>query len=233
MTKLKKMTKKKLKEPDEFINVAEKTFLFFSRHLKLVATGGIIAFVVLFVVYFFLRWENQKEGEGVWKFGLAVETYQRVSSTNREGSPPEYKNVLERFDEVILKFPRTSSGKLAFLYKGNIYLRLGEFDEAIKAYQTFLQKGTDEKLYRFSAMEGLGYAYEGKKDNGKALQAFQETLKVGEGFQLADAHLNMGRCFEKLGKKKEALENYKTFLKTSPKSLMTHVILEKASRLEH
>ena len=119
-------------------------------------------------------------------------------------------------------FPRTSSGKLSILYKGNIHLRLGEFEEAIKAYESFLQKAGKEKLYRSFAMEGLGYSYEGKKDYEKALNAYQKIIDLGENFQLENAYLGMGRCYEKLGKNKEALENYKNFLKVSQKSQMTN-----------
>jgi len=67
-------------------------------------------------------------------------------------------------------------------------------------------------------MEGLGYSYEGKKDYEKALQAFQKIVEEGESFQLGDAYLNVGRCYEKLGKNKEALKNYKAYLGVSQKS---------------
>ncbi|MBM4325308.1 MAG: tetratricopeptide repeat protein, partial [Deltaproteobacteria bacterium] len=45
-------------------------------------------------------------------------------------------------------------------------------------------------------------------------------------------HLNIARCYEKMGKKNEALENYKAFLKASPKSLSTNSVLKKVSALE-
>ncbi len=161
-----------------------------------------------------------------------IETYQMVSSPYREGSPQEYKNVLERFNEIITKFPRTSSGKLAVLYKGNIHLRLGEFDEAIKAYESYLEKAGKEKLYRAFAMEGLGYSYEGKRDYEKAIDAYQKVIDLGEAFQLADAHLGMGRCYEKVGKTREALEHYRSFINASPKSQMANIVLRKISNLE-
>jgi tetratricopeptide (TPR) repeat protein len=155
-----------------------------------------------------------------------------MDSPYREGSPSEYKTLLEKFDEVITTFPRTSSGKFSLLYKGNIHLRLGEFDEAIKEYQSFLQKAGKEKLYRLFAMEGLGYAYEGKKDYEKALEAYQKIIAMGENFQLPDAYLSMGLCYEKLGKNKDALENYRAFLRVSQKSMMTNAVLRKISHLE-
>jgi tetratricopeptide (TPR) repeat protein len=157
---------------------------------------------------------------------------QMVSTTSPSGSPADYKKPLEKFDEVIEEFPRTSSGKLSFLYKGNIHLGLDEYDEAIKAYQTFLQNAGKEKLYRLFALEGLGYSYEGKKDFGKALDFYQKILEMEGGSQFAHVYLSVGRCYEKLGKDKEALENYKTYLKVSQKSQMTNTVLKKISLLE-
>jgi tetratricopeptide (TPR) repeat protein len=232
MTKTKKIIKKKLKEPDEFITFTEKTFLFITHHSKPIAGGGIIVLILILSLFFFQRWEKKNQESAYQMLNLAVETYQRVSAQYREGSLQEYKNVLEKFNEVLTKFPRTSFGKLSILYNGNIHLQVGEFGEAIKAYESFLQKVGKEKLYRSFAMEGLGYSYEGKKDYEKAMNAYQKVVDVGESFQLANAYLGMGRCYEKMGKNKEAIENYKNFLKVSQKSQMTNTVLRKISSLE-
>lgn len=231
MTRAKKIIKKKLKEPDEFITVSERTYFFIAHHSKSIAVGGGIVLILLLSFFFFQRWEKKNEGNGYQLYSLATEAYQMVSTPYREGSLQEYKNVLEKFNETITKFPRTSSGKLSVLYKGNIHLRLGEFEEAIKAYESFLQKAGKEELYRSLAMEGLGYSYEGKKDYEKAVNAFQKVIDLAENFQLGNAYLGMGRCYEKLGKNKEALENYKNFLKVSQKSQMTNIVLRKISNL--
>jgi tetratricopeptide (TPR) repeat protein len=232
MARRMKITKKKLREPDEFISFTEQAYLFIARHLKPIATGGIIFLIIVFAFLIFQRWEKKNEAEAAKELSLAVQVYQRVGSPYREGSPAEYKSLLERFDQVISKFPRTSSGKLSMLYRGNIHLRLTEFEEAIKDYQAFLQKAGKEKLYRLLATEGMGNAYEGMKNYEKALQAYQRILEMGESFQLADTYLNIGGCYEKLGKNKEALENYKAFIKISEKSSLSNVVLRKISLLE-
>jgi tetratricopeptide (TPR) repeat protein len=227
-----KIIKKKLKEPDEFISFTEKAFQFISHHLKQITAGGIIVLILLLSISFFQRSERKREEEAYRKFSLTVWIYQVVDSPHREGSPDEYKNILEKFEEILKKFPRTSSGKLSLLYKGNVHLHLGKFEEAKKLYQTFLQKAGKEKLYRLFAWEGLGYAFEGMKDYEKAVNAYQEVLKSGESSQWGGIYLSLGRCNEKLGKNNEALENYKAFLKVSPKSSMTNAILRKISYLE-
>lgn len=232
MTSMKKIIKKKLKEPDEFITLTERSYLFVTHHVRSIAMGAAIILVLLLAIFFFQKWDKRNEGNAYQMLTSVIETYQMVSSPYREGSPQEYKNVLERFNEIIAKSPRTSSGKLAVLYKGNIHLRLGEFDEAIKAYEGYLEKAGKEKLYRAFAMEGLGYSYEGKRDYEKAIDAYQKLIDLREAFQLADAHLGMGRCYEKVGKTREALEHYRSFINASPKSQMANIVLRKISNLE-
>jgi len=228
----KKIIKKKLKEPDEFISFTDHAFRFISHHYKRIIAGGVILGVLMAAFFLFQKWEEKKEGEAYQPFGNALELYQMLDSPYREGSPADYKSLIEKFDEVITKFPSTSSGKLSVLYKGNLHLKLREFDEATKAYETFLQKAGKEKFYRLLAMEGLGYAHEGKKEYEKAVEAYERMLAMGEGLQVANAYLSKGRCFEKLGKNKEALESYKTFLNLAPKAMMANLVSERISQLE-
>lgn len=227
-----KIIKKKLKEPDEFISFTEHAFRFISRHYRWIIAGGVILGVLLAAFFLFEKWEEKKEGEAYQLFAAALERYEMVESPYRQEASADYKSLIEKFDEVVAKFPRTSSGRLSPLYKGNLHLKLGEFDEAIRAYETFLQKAGKERLYRLFALEGLGYAHEGKKEYEKALEAYEKMLEMGEGLQVANAHLSKGRCYEKLGKKKEALESYKTFLAAAPKAMVANFVSGKISQLE-
>lgn len=232
MTKPKRIIKKKLKEPDEFISFTEKAFIFVTHQFKLIAVGGGVVLLLALFFFFYQRWETKNEENASQLFHSAMETYQDVSTRYREESIQEYKNVLEKFDGVIEKYPRTFHGRLSLLYKGNLHHRLGDFEEAIKSYDRFLQKAGGEKLYRAFALEGLGYCFEGKKDYEKAIHAYQKILEIGENFRIADAHLALGRCYEKLGKNKEAIEQYKAFIMIAPKSMMANPVLRNISSLE-
>jgi tetratricopeptide (TPR) repeat protein len=227
-----KIIKKKLKEPDEFISLTERTFVFITHHSKSFAVGGIIILILILSIFFFLRAEKKNEENAYQMLSLAIEAYQTVNTPNQEGSLQDYRNVLEKFNEVIKSFPRTSSGKLSILYEGNLHLRLGAVEEAIKAYESFIQKSGKEKLYRSFAMEGLGYSYEEQKDYEKAIDVYQKILQLRGDFQSPNVYLGIGRCYEKLGKTQEALENYKYFLKSFPKSSMAFMIMRKISHLE-
>jgi len=232
MVKGKRITRRQIKQPDEFISTTEHVLLFVRDHLKKIVVGVGIIVVIVAAFVLFRVWEERKENEASQRLNLAVEAVQLANNPYREGSPVEYKNALTKMEEIITAFPRTSSGAFALLYKGNIQLKLGEFDEAIKAYDAFLSKSESERLYTLFALEGLGYAYEGKKDYGKAIEAYQRIVAMDQGFQAREARLQMGYCYEKLGKNNEALENYKTYLEGTQKSMMTNLVLRKISLLE-
>ena len=232
MVKGKKITRRQIKQPDEFISITEHALLFVRDHLKKIAVGVGIIVVIVAAFVLFRVWEEKKENEASQRLNLAMETVQLVNSPYREGSPVEYKNALAKMDDIVKAFPRTSSGTFALLYKGNIHLKLGEFDEAIKAYDAFLAKSGSERLYTLLALEGIGYAYEGKKDYDKAIEAYQKIVAMNQGFQAREARLQMGYCYEKLGKSKEAVENYRAYLEGTQKSLMTPLVLRKISLLE-
>ena len=232
MVKGRKITKKQLKEPDEFITITERTFVFIRQHTKKIAAAGVILLVLILAAVFFQMWEKRKEEDAARAFGVALEISGRGTAQAQESSAQDFKAVLEKFDEIILKFPRTSSGKISLVFKGNILLKLEEYDEAIKTFTIFLDKAGKERLYRYFAWEGLGHAFEGKKDYAKALEAYKKILDIGEGYQLAEAHLSIAYCYEKLNKNKEALENFKAFLNNSQKSSLTNPILRKISYLE-
>jgi tetratricopeptide (TPR) repeat protein len=228
----KKITKKKLKQPDEFLTFTEQSYLFIHQHIKKIAMGVFLMILILSSLYLLRMWDQKKEEEANQKFIVALETYQVVSSPYREGSAADYKKALEGFEEVIKTYPNTSAGKTSLIYKGGIYLRLGEFDEAIKAYEASLKKAGKERLYHLLCQEGLGYAYEGKKEYEKALKAYQEILKLDDQYEWTGIRLNIARCYEKIGKKEEALENYRAFFKVSPKSIASNPVLKKISSLE-
>jgi regulator of sirC expression with transglutaminase-like and TPR domain len=55
---------------------------------------------------------------------------------------------------------------------------------------------------------------------------------MGESFLQPWGYLNMGRCYEKLGKREEALRAYRTFLEKFPDSTMAPMIRSKVGTLE-
>ncbi len=227
----KKITKKQLKQPDEFLTFTDQAFHFVVNHGKPIAIGGIVVLAVVLSVVLFRYWDDRKEGEANQKLTLALEAVQAVISPSQQATPATNQGALEKLNEITKEFPRTYAGRLALMYRGSLLLKMGQFDEAIQAFQAFLAKMGKEKTYGLLALDGLGYAYEEKKDYEKAIETYKQIVATDETFESGEAYLKIGRCYEKLGKNKEAAENYQSFLKASPKSLLANVVSRKVSLL--
>lgn len=227
-----KLSKKQLTEPDEFITLTQRAYLFASDHAKKILYAVAAVVLVVAAIFLYQWWQRDRETKAARDLSAVIIAFQQVSSASQQGSPPDYRSFLSKFDEVSKKYSGTPSGRLSLLYKASVHLRVKEFDEAIRSYQAFLEKGEKEKVYHAFALEGLGYALEGKKEYEKALESYKKVLDLGDGFPLADIHLSMGRCYEKMGKNKEAVESYQAYMKESPKSPMANVLIREISRLQ-
>jgi hypothetical protein len=61
MVKGKRITKKKLKEPDEFITLTQRSLLFIETHAKKVVTAGVVLLVIVLGIVFYEMWDRKKE----------------------------------------------------------------------------------------------------------------------------------------------------------------------------
>jgi tetratricopeptide (TPR) repeat protein len=82
------------------------------------------------------------------------------------------------------------------------------------------------------ALQNLGYAYEGQGNYQGALDSFQSLVDTGENLLQPWAYLNVGRCYEKLGKPEDALKTYRIFLEKFPDSVMAPMLRSKIATLE-
>lgn len=228
----KKIIKKKLKEPDELTSFTQRSYLFLKKHLKRILALAILVLILFSSFFLYRAWDEKNEEEASQKLTLALDLYSKTGAIFGEGASSDPKVALKGFEEVVKSYARTEGGRYALLYKGTIHLGMGEYDEAIQTYLAFLKRGSKEVTHRVIGLMGLGYAYEGKKEYEKAANTYIDIIKLGEAFEWTGAHLNLARCYEKLGKKSEAIENYKAFLKRFPKSPMANLAFKKVSSLE-
>lgn len=129
-------------------------------------------------------------------------------------APERQTAVLNALDDFFAKHGGSSLKAEALIMKGAALLGAGRFDDAIATYQSALSEKLDTRL-RFLAHEGLGYAYEGKKDLDKALAAFAQIADDAKNFQgfYQDAALyHKARLTELKGDKSGAVVLYKQLL---------------------
>lgn len=216
MAKRRRISKRKLKEPDEFMSTAARTISWTRENLRLILIGFIIVALVAFSMVLWRIRTKKKEVEAFNSFHRASEILMSAEDPSARG----YQEAMDEFERIRREYPDTDAGQLAQLQLGQGFLEQKQYDRAVETYRTFLDSNPKERLYRLFALQNLGYAYEGQGDYQNALNSFQELIDMGESFLQPWGYLNIGRCYEKLGKKEEALRNYRRFLEKFPDSAM-------------
>lgn len=110
----------------------------------------------------------------------------------------------------LLMSPMGKAMNQGLFIKGMYYNNIGEKENAIVFFDKCLQLDYSNLMaYREKAMA--------EYDMGKYLEALK-TLELSLAVKKTydEAYYWMGRCYEKLGKKEQAIENYKTALQLSP-----------------
>ncbi len=186
--------------------VPDRTAAFWNKNSKYI----IYVFVAILLIvggYFAYRQlvqipEEKKASEAMFK----AEEYFRMDSVqlalNGDGTNPG-------FVKIISNYGGTKSGNLAKFYAGASYLKMGDFQNAIKYLKDF---STDDKLVAVRAAGLLGDAY---AESGKKKEAADEYKKAGtlypsDNFNSPEYLFRAGLLFEELGNKESAIQMYST-----------------------
>jgi tetratricopeptide (TPR) repeat protein len=177
--------------------------------------GAIVAVLVLGGGWFayqqyVVKPKEEKAAEALFK----AEQYFAMDSSklvlNGDG---QYKGVLN----VISNFGGTKAANLAHYYAGISYLKLGEFENAVKHLKDF---STDAKQVQLLATGCLGDAYAELNKKEEAIDAYKKAAATFEEDETnASEYLfRAALLLETTGKTQEALELYKSLKTKFPKT---------------
>ncbi len=189
------------------------------------------------------EWARYQAGEDHYQRGeydLALNEYEEFLAIARQDEADSRDESVKR------------SGNKAYLRRmaisldktGNIYIKKGQFDRAIVAFQEIGEIA--DKLHEDwlvpASHTGLGYAYLGKKDYDKALEHFTQARNLSKEKNLDYARVNvlmgMGSLYFLQGSFEQALSNYHEALdlngkkeagmglgirEADPKTFMAHI----------
>ena len=203
-----RITKKRLKKPDEFITWGSRAMAYALAHIAYIVLGLLLAAAI--VVAFFLWRQHQTASEEMafTLLGKGIALYEQEAKREQ---------ALPVFAELIKDYPRSRPGKVALLYRGRSYMLQQDYDQAIADFDLFLKRSSEPYL-RTIALNALGNSYWAKGEYQKAIDHFQQIIASGDEWLKPYIYLQMGMCWEKLGEKKKAIEAYQESFKLLPSS---------------
>lgn len=214
---------KELKKPDFLQVELSRLAAFAARH-----KSKIYIFVALFVVLIVIA-----AGWSLYRMNYeksALQVYNKGEAMALKGGPGP--DLIAAYRNVITKYPRSQAALQAYYQLGNLYLNLNQVDLSLQAYNDFQKRAGRNNYLKFFAYSGQGYVYEVKKDYNKALNAFENALKMPEANYLAgQVFRDMARIYEEMNDPKKALEYYRKSLDKTTDSNMETILKRKIGSL--
>ena len=213
----KRITRKELlKSPDEFLTLTERTVNFIRTHSKqfyIVLTVLVCLLVVGILGNLYL---SHRENQALTAYSKALD-----SLDLRGPSTPEQKNnAVQAFEKVRKDYPSSSAAHTSLLNLGQLYYELGQYDQSIEAYQTFLiVLDPWEEAIKPIAQDSLADVFEAHGKLELAAHVWETLLEASGGMLKDQAYRGLGRVYQSLGNLEKAKQAYTNYLTEFPDSV--------------
>ncbi len=225
----KRIKKKDIKKPDEFITLSSKIIAWSRDNIRLLlgASGAVVFFIL--VVGGVFAFKAQRETKARALYSEAITLYPTATSA-KALSAQEYAAVAAKLEELKSLYGSTVVGTNAFVDLGSVYFQIGDYDKAISCYMDFLERADSRSALHAFVLESLGETYEAKGSYGKALEVYQQLASESAPIYQAQAQLYLGRVYEAMGDQEKAMKHYESYLDTNPQTLFSEQIRTKLIR---
>ena len=173
-------------------------------------TAILIAVLAILSIYFYNQSQLKKARD------IEAEAYQYFYGNDLPSDMKDeerYKKALKLFQEAY-NIDSTGSTQLII---GHCYLKLGDIDNAIRAYNQFIIKFPDSYLIP-AAYQTIASTYVKRGSPDKALNALQDLSKYEGGIFKDTALIKEAEIYENKGEKEEAQKKYEQIISEYPDS---------------
>lgn len=226
----KKISRKELKEPDEFITFTTRVYTWLSEQkIGLIIGASALALVVI-CAYGYRWYKDSKEEKASVEFisakkildaRVAGEGSDSASATGAGSYASEEakdKAAIEAFEKVRKEHPGTRVADLATYFIGEINSRLGNYDKAQENFQKYLESVGESGELSIFALEGIAAALEAQGKNQEAIEQYRRLTKPPYDMQPDRGFYHVARMEQKTGKTSEAKADFEKILEKYPQT---------------
>jgi len=213
MSKSIKSKKKQEEITRKSVSWIQKATNFYNEKQKVInvaTTGGLVVIIaILAYILYYLPYQQEKAENAIWK----AERYFAMDSLqlalDGDGSCDGILTVIDNYGA-------TKTGNRAKYIAGICYLKLGDYDEAIKYLKKFKSR---DMLVSVQALASIGDAYMEKNDLDNAAKYYKKAVSKNSNDLITPMYLlRLGMLCEMQGKWKDAVSYYEKLQKEHPQS---------------
>lgn len=188
------------KQPEqEIVTIAHKVSEILQANKKVFNVTASVLLVLLILVSGYMFMKSLDEQKAAPLLDAAYKQY--------KGGTPDSGKSLELFRDIQKKYPSSASGTIASFYVGNCLMDLGRSEEALKEYQTFINKYSRDSFLLGLVYSRMGYLYISMDKRDDAIKAFERSDSlIGPGV----ATVELAKLYDAAGKSEESQKKYKT-----------------------
>jgi tetratricopeptide (TPR) repeat protein len=228
-----KTRKELLEEPDPFLVFIGRVLAFIKKYQQQIIMAVMAVFIIIVAVSGMVYYQRHTEEKAADMLGKAIAKYNSLVQKDpkiinqKEPKPAEYEEAQKLFQEIMDKYGSTGAGKAALLNYADLCYRAKKYDDAIKAYEKALSDFGGHAAFKNLILNGLAYSYEAKQDVENAVKYYNMIVTDEDAVMKDQALFNLGRMYEKLGKKDKQTEVYKRIVAEYPNSMYFKLAKEK------
>lgn len=192
--------------------------------------AGYALLVIILVVGGFLGYRNMISEPNEKKAGEAMfraEEYYRLDSARLALNGD---NINAGFLKITSKYSGTRAAKLASFYAGSCYLKLGDYNNAVKYLKDF-SSSVKQVQSRAYGLLGDAYSELNKKEDAAAQYKKAGTLFEKDDLFSPEYLFRAGYLYESMGKTQDAIEMYQLIKDKYPSSQRGYDIDKYLARL--
>ncbi|MCG8526194.1 MAG: tetratricopeptide repeat protein [Opitutales bacterium] len=149
----------------------------------------------------------------------------------RQDETDAAKKWLLKFEKETANHSRAADAKLLM---GEVYARIGDFEEGIEAYRELLRWKQARGKPHVDALKGLARLHQLNNENDKAIAYWQRVYTLYRAYleDVSEAYLRSAELFEKIGDFRSGLKSYDEFIGQKDLSGFSDYVTAKQKRRE-
>ena len=194
---------------------SKEQFLFFVEEHRGLVWGGILVVVVLIGGLATFNWLSQQEQEKAWELqGHAQQIYLDRPLDDVEKGKTNIQKASGMFQDILEHYPATASAKVSSFLYGNSLMEAGNYQEAIEAYTSFVQKYAQDHILVGLVRQRLGFAQLLNGNREAAVNAFNAVLESPYALNKDQVLFELAKLAESEEKTDEAVKFYTQLIQT-------------------